>query len=323
MPVWACSDGGYLFMRNIALVRLFLPTFFFITILALLVGAQTGPASSISRGNVGAYLGVFLGDVPATKGAIVGKVVEDSPAAKAGLRVNDILLSFDKTPIENAAHVYKLLGELPPNSSLPVIVSRNGATLTLQVTLGERQRAVDACQRLYTEVNLKQAEADRLRKLAEEAQQKGNEEEAKALLKQAASAAEEAALHRQEVDKAVSEGTANGIEDCRKSKQPARLPLGLSAMPLSEQLAQFFKVKAGTGLLVTEVKPISLAERNGLLAGDCLVAINGKPLANLAELQRLLSRMGESTLRSASAETAEISLLIVRDGVELTIAFKL
>jgi S1-C subfamily serine protease len=310
-------------MRNIVLVRQFLPTLVFISILSLLVGAQTGPAPLLSPGNVVAYLGVFLGDAPATKGAIVGKVVEDSPAAKAGLRVNDILLSFDKTPLENAAHIYRLLGELPPNSSLPITVSRNGATLTLQVTLGERQRAIDACQRLYTEVNLKQAEVDRLRKLAEEARQKGNEEEAKELLKQAATAAEEVALHRQQVDKAVNDGTANGSEDCRKSKQPARLPLGLSALPLSEQLAQYFKVKSGAGVLITEVKPLSLAERNGLLAGDCLVTMNGKPLANLMELQRLLSRLGDSSLRSASADAAEITMLIVREGRELTIAFKL
>jgi S1-C subfamily serine protease len=312
-------------MRNIALVRLFLPTFFFITIVSLLAGAQTGPASSISayRGKVRAYLGVFLGDAPSTKGAIIGKVIEDSPAAKAGLRVNDVILSFDKTAIENAAHVYKLLGELPPNSSLPVTIMRSGTSLTIQLTMGERQGLADACQRLYASSDLHQAEADRLRQLAGEARQKGNEAEAKQLLKDAATYAEKAASDRQEVDKAINDGTANGIEDCRKSRQPTRLPLGLSGVPLSEQLAQFFKVKAGTGLLITEVKPLSLAERNGLLAGDCLVAINGKPLANLAELQRLLSRMGESTLRSASAETAEISMLIVRDGIELTIPFKL
>jgi S1-C subfamily serine protease len=312
-------------MRNITLGRLFLPTFFFIIVQSLFVGAQTGPASSIStyRGNVRAYLGVFLGDAPATKGAIVGKVVEDSPAAKAGLRVNDILLSFDKTPIANAAHVYKLLGELPPHSSLPVVVSRSGALLTIQVTLGERQGVIDACQRLYTEVDLKQAEADRLRKLAEEMRQKGNEEAAKEVLKQSVSAAEEAATHRQQVDKAISDGTDSSIEDCRKARQPVRLPLGLSALPLSEQLAQFFKVKAGSGLLITEVRPASLAERNGLLAGDCIVSVNGKPLANLAELQRLLGRVSEPILRTASAEAAEIMMLIVRDGSELAISFKL
>lgn len=312
-------------MRNTTLVRLYLPTVIIICVVSFFVSAQTGPSSPNSgyRGKVRAYLGVFLGDAPATKGAIIGKVIEDSPAAKAGLRVNDILLSFDKTVIENAAHVYKLLGELSPNSTLPVTVVRNGTTLTITVAMGERQGLADACQRLYAASDLHQAEAERLRQLAEEARQKGNEEEAKQRLKDAAVYAEKAATDRQEVDKAINDGTANGIEDCRKSRQPARLPLGLNAMPLSEQLAQFFKVKAGAGLLVTEVKPLSLAERNGLSAGDCLVTVNGKPLATLAELQRLVSRIGDSGLRSASAEAAEITLLVVRDGVELTVTFKL
>ena len=309
-------------MRNNALVRLLTPAIFISGIFSLLVAAQTGTPAAY-RGKARAYLGVFLGDAPATKGAIVGKVVEDSPAAKAGLRVNDVILSFDKTAIENAAHVYKLLGEMAPSSALAVTVLRGGGTLTIQVALGERQGPADACQRLYAEADLLQAEADRLRKTAEEVRQKGNEEEAKKFLKEATPYAAEAAQRRAEVDKAISDGATSGIEDCRKSKQPARPPLGLSVLPLSEQLAQFFKVKAGTGLLITEIKPASLAERNGLQAGDCLVAINGKPLMTLAELQRLLSRIGESTIRSASAESAEITLLIVRDGNEKTLSFKL
>ncbi len=312
-------------MRNIALVRLFVPAIFIIGIFSLLVAAQTGTAPAIPayRGKVRAYLGVFLGDAPASKGAIVGKVVEDSPAAKAGLRVNDVILSFDKIVIENAAHVYKLLGEMAPNSALPVTVLRGGGTLTMQVTLGERQGLADACQRLYAEADLLQAEADRLRQVAEEARQKGNAEEAKKRLEEAATYAEQAALRRADVDKAISDGTTSGSEDCRKSRQPARPPLGLSVLPLSEQLALFFKVKTGTGLLITEVKPVSLAERNGLQAGDCLLAVNGKPITTLADLQRLLSRIGEPAVRSASAESAEITLLIVRDGSEKTLPFKL
>lgn len=308
-------------MRNTVLVRLFVPTTCLLLVFSLFVAAQTGAAAY--HGKVRAYLGVFLGDAPATKGALVGKVVEDSPAAKAGLRVNDVILSFDKTAIENAAHVYKLLGEIAPNSFLPVTVLRGGGMLTLQVTLGERQGLADACQRLYAEADLHQADADRLRQMAEEARQKGNEEEANQRLKEAAAYAEQAKVKREDVDKAIRDGSASGIEDCRKSKLPARLPLGLSGTPLSEQLAQFFKVKTGTGLLITEVKPASLADRNGLQAGDCLLAINGKPITTLVEVQRLLSRMGDSTLRSASAPSAELTLLIVRDGNEKTMSFKL
>ena len=296
-----------LFRRYKRLAQWFLPVSVFLVSIQFAAGAQTSTPSPASayRGGLRAYLGVFIGDALAAKGAVVGKVVEDSPAAKAGLRVNDLIQSFGQTPIENAAHVYKLLGELPPGSGLTITVLRGETTRALQVTLGERQGPVDPCLRLYAEADLHQAEANRLRQLAEAARQKGNEEEAKARLAEAGSNDNRSAELRADVDKAIREGKVS----CGKSAPQTRGALGLNAMPLTEQLAQFFNVKTGAGVLVTEVKPDGLAARQGLQAGDCLLTINGNPVATLAEAQRLLNP--ESAL--------EISLLIVRDGKEQTL----
>lgn len=312
-------------MRNMSSRRFLAPVVLLLSLISGELSAQTGALAvePAYRGKLRAYLGVYLGDAPLSKGALVGKVVEDSPAGRAGLRVNDILLSFEHLQIENAAHVYKLLGEIAPNRALSVTVLRGGGTLTFQVTLGERQGLIDACQRLYAPADLHQAEADRLRQLAAEARQKGNEEEARKYLKDAAEFTKQSNVLRENVDKAINEKTTPGIDECRRTRQPARPQLGLTVLPLNEQLAQFFKVPTGTGLLITEVKPGSLAEQNGLLAGDCLLALNGKPISTLAEMQRLLSRLGEASLRSVSAEPAEIGILIVREGQEKTLAFKL
>jgi S1-C subfamily serine protease len=260
-----------------------------------------------------------LGDAPDGKGALVGQVVADSPAAKAGVRANDVLLQFDKTVIESAAHVYRLLGEAQAGGAVTLTVRRAGESLTLPVQLGERRVQPDACQRLYAQSELMQIEANRLRLSADEARQKGDEKEAKRLSELSAGAAKQAALYREEVDRAISE-ERTGLSDCRPTGKASRAQFGISATPLSEQLAQFFKVKESGAWLITEVKAGSLAEQQGLKAGDCLLKVNGKRVAQLADLNHLLNREGELAVR---ARDAEITLVIVRDGEERTLKFNL
>jgi len=269
-----------------------------------------------------AYLGVYLGDAPDGKGALVGQVVADSPAAKAGVQANDVLLRFNKTVIENAAQVYRLLGETPTGSTVTLTVQRAAELLTLPVLIGERRVQPDACQKLYAQSEQMQKEANNYRQLADEARQKGDEQEAKRFLEQSAEAAKRAAIYREEVDRAISEGTT-GLSDCQPAGKSSRTQFGINAIPLSEQLAQFFKVKETAGWLITEVKAGGLAERQGLKAGDCLVKVNGKRVAQLADLNRLLNREGELVATAAKGASLEITLVIVRDGDERTLKFSL
>lgn len=281
------------------------------------------PPAPVYRGVMRAYLGVFLGDAPNAKGAIVGKVVNDSPAAKAGIQVNDVILNFDQTEIENAAHVNRLLGELSSGANVSIKLLRGDSQVTLPVILSERQAPVDACQRLYAQADLVQIEANRLRQLAEEARQKGNEDERKKFLEEAVAFAKQAAILREDVDKAISEGSASNVEDCKKQNKPNRQQFGLSAIQLSDQLAQFFNVKDGTGLLITAVKAGSLAERQGLKAGDCLLTVNGKPVNSLAELNRWLNPDVTARAKSADKSLFELTLVIVRDGNPQTLKINL
>jgi S1-C subfamily serine protease len=248
------------------------------------VSAQSNPTTSSAApaylNKPYAYLGVYLGDAPDGKGALVGQVVADSPAAKAGVQANDVLLRFDKTVIENAAQVYRLLGEMPLGSTVTLSIQRAGELLTLRVTLGERRVQPDDCQKLYAQSELVQAEANRLRQSADEARQKGDEKEAKELAQQAADWTRQAALERKTVDDAIRDGTT-GLSDCQRSGKTVRAQFGLNAIPLNEQLAQFFKVKVSAGWLITEIKTGSLAEQQGLKVGDCLITVNGKRIAQL------------------------------------------
>jgi Do/DeqQ family serine protease len=60
--------------------------------------------------------------VDAANGAVVGSTITNSPAAQAGLQQGDVIVAFDKIPIEDYRHVQRLVAE-----------SRVGKTVTLQI----------------------------------------------------------------------------------------------------------------------------------------------------------------------------------------------
>jgi S1-C subfamily serine protease len=288
-------------------------------------GAQGGAAASAYRGTSRAYLGAFLWDAQEANqgdGAMIGKVVPESPAAKADLQANDVLLSFDEIALKDAAHVYRLLGELQPGATVRVTYLRGAERQTVPVVLGERQAAPDVCKRLYAETELNEAEALKLRKMADEERLRGKVEEARKLLEESATVAKQAKILREDVDRAIQAGV-KGAESCQPgNRNNSRQSFGLATVPLTEQLARFFNVPSGTGVLISEIRPGSTAARNGLKAGDCLASINGKPVSSPAEVNRLLNRQNalvERAVTTAAAELPEMVLVLVREGTPQTV----
>jgi putative serine protease PepD len=83
-----------------------------------------------------AFLGVRVGDTHGI-GVVVGSVTAGGPAAKAGMRVGDLIVVVDGTPITSTAELSEVLAGLKPGTKVPVVVrQQNGARKTLQVTLG-------------------------------------------------------------------------------------------------------------------------------------------------------------------------------------------
>jgi S1-C subfamily serine protease len=69
--------------------------------------------------------------------AYVGSVKAGGPAAKAGLRVGETIVSVDGQQISTTSVLSAVLAELKPGQSVPVVVkSQHGTKTTLQVTLG-------------------------------------------------------------------------------------------------------------------------------------------------------------------------------------------
>jgi serine protease Do len=110
---------------------------------ALEVVEQLKTDGHVSRG----WLGVVIQEVnrelaesfglekPA--GALVARVSEGSPAAKAGLREGDIIVEFDGVPVELSADLPHIVGRTKAGSTARMTVVREGKRIVLDVVVGE------------------------------------------------------------------------------------------------------------------------------------------------------------------------------------------
>jgi serine protease Do len=78
-------------------------------------------------------------DVEPKSGILVGSVVEDSPADRAGVRRRDIILEFDDEPVTGDVDDFRLnVAQKGMGREVEVVVLRDGDRKSLKVKLGER-----------------------------------------------------------------------------------------------------------------------------------------------------------------------------------------
>lgn len=107
---------------------------------------QLKASGRVSRG----YMGVLLTDVtPAlqqalnlkvARGALIQDFTEDSPAARAGLRVYDVVTDVDGRDIGSNEDLIRDISARQPGSVVRVQIARDSRHLTLPVRLTERPR---------------------------------------------------------------------------------------------------------------------------------------------------------------------------------------
>jgi len=218
------------------------------------------------------WLGVELKDITADQarqmklggeyGALVTKVEENSPAAKAGLQTGDVIVEFAGEHVRSVAELSRLVRETPPGRSVEIRVRRNGETKTLNATIEARQGPFEP---LMGDLNGNMRSWPQVR-----------------------------------------------IPDFNFDFGPFGGPrLGVSVEELTPQLAQYFGVSSGTGVLVREVSPGSAAEKAGIKAGDCIVRIGSTPIASASDIHRALTNL--------PGESHEAVVTIVRDRKEETL----
>jgi serine protease Do len=70
------------------------------------------------------------------KGALIRSVTDGTPAAEAGIRVEDVIVEFDGKPIESGLALRDAVARTAPGSKVKVVVVRGGQRKTLEVTVG-------------------------------------------------------------------------------------------------------------------------------------------------------------------------------------------
>jgi putative serine protease PepD len=90
-----------------------------------------------------AYIGVKLSspEVLSTNnagGTTIEQVSAGSPAAKAGLKVNDVITKVDGAAVASSDGLISTLARYNPGQSVTLTIDRSGQTKQVKVTLGNR-----------------------------------------------------------------------------------------------------------------------------------------------------------------------------------------
>jgi len=73
-----------------------------------------------------------------TKGALVTQVQANSPAEKAGIKPEDVILEIDGKEIKDNAHLMLTIASIEPDKTVKVKIHRDGKEMNISVELGQR-----------------------------------------------------------------------------------------------------------------------------------------------------------------------------------------
>lgn len=213
--------------------------------------------------------------LPAERGVVVADVTKDSPAAKAGLKENDVITEVNGQRVEGAAQFRRMIHEIPAGRTAQLTVWREGGAQTLNATLGA----------------------------AEERHKVWSNATPGAF-----------AFHMPEVQipEIPSMDFGEGMGGVMIAGGRPRL--GIDAEDIGGQLGSFFGAPDGEGILVRSVNSGSAAEKAGLKAGDVITSFNGERVRSLGDLRERLASQSEGkaakigVLRNRSEVTLSVEL---------------
>ncbi len=215
-------------------------------------------------------------------GACVVMVDHDSPAWKAGIREHDVVVSLAGTPIESEEQLVRLLRETQPGRNVQVGVSRDGVAQVMTVVIADR----DEVGRLAWEQHfVVPAPAD------------SNEASVAPVPKGKSSSMFSHSLMGSHLLPGGAAYTGAMVDE------------------VGPQLAEYFGLKTGKGLLVQSVDGNSPAAAAGLHAGDVICKVNGQAMATRNDWMRALrDSKGHPVSVSVMREHHEQILTIIPDG---------
>jgi serine protease Do len=231
----------------------------------------------------GSWLGVETREVssekakdlklPSERGVVLERIVPDSPAAKAGLKENDVVTEINGQRVEGVTQFRRIIREIPAGRSAQLTIWRDGRAQTLNVTLGKAE--------------------DR------------HSEWMKA-------APGTFAFRVPEIPDTVEIPNIPEMDWGGMLFPGMRPRLGIDAEDLSGQLGAFFGAPDGEGVLVREVNPGSPAEKAGVKAGDVITKIDDERIRSIGDLHaKLAAKRDDKTVKlGVLRNRSEINLTV-------------
>jgi serine protease Do len=238
-------------------------------------------AENINRQNMGRY------HMTSARGVGITQVIPGSPAEKAGLKKDDVILRLDGENITSVRKLNRLVAEIAPDQSVKVTVSRGGSEQELTATIGKRDN-VSTVQGLF-----------------------GGEPK---VWKWEGNPKNFEGFKNFKFESPVLEGFGFDFDkegDLTFMLNNSRR-IGVSTMSLNKQLADYFGIAGGKGVLVTSVTEDGPAAKVGVKAGDVITAIDGEAVESPGDLSRVINRKKEGSvtltvIRNKSQQTFVIT----------------
>jgi S1-C subfamily serine protease len=112
------------------------------------IAKQLVEKGAVTRGYLGVHLAQAMEPADALKlgldkalGALVESIYPESPAAKAGLRANDVILQIDQIVIRNENHLINIVSALPADQRVRLQVWRDRKSIAIDATVEDWARA--------------------------------------------------------------------------------------------------------------------------------------------------------------------------------------
>jgi membrane-associated protease RseP (regulator of RpoE activity) len=235
-------------------------------------------AENISRENMGRY------HVNQVRGIGVTQVIKDSPAEKAGLRKDDVILRIDGENVTSVRKLNRLVSELAPDQTVRVSFSRGGSEQEVTATIGKRTNQNFAGDLFKGGPRVWKFEGPDLKNFKWESP-------------------------------LFNSGDMANPGDLSFFLNNSRR-IGVSTMSLTKQLADYFGVADGKGALVTSVTDDGPAAKAGLRAGDVITAVDGEAVDSPGDISRVINRKkeGEVTLTIIRNKSQQTIRLTPREG---------
>jgi len=255
----------------------------------------------------GGYLGVLTQEVSKdnfakfglkdVRGVAIEKVLENSPAAAAGLQAGDVIVRVNGEEIASSRKLTRLIGEIDPDHQVKLTVSRNGSEREITATVGKRPGMS------FGNGNFSFSTPEPFGKLDLE-KFKGLENlKDMPVLKNFPDMKD---FPKGEGFKSFTFPEGNGQVFSWSSGSGRQIGIGVYAV--TKQLGERYGVDGG--VMINEVRENSPAAKAGLKAGDIIVEAGGKAVKNDFDLIRVVNEKKEG----------DVQLTIVRDGKRQTIS---